>query len=60
MFVFRKIRRALFSGNTRFEIRSFALLLTSCAIKFNDPFQVNFPVLYIPPKRQKTIGFLTL
>ena len=29
MFVFRKIWRALFSWNTRFEIRSFALLPTS-------------------------------
>ena len=28
MFVFRKIWCALFSGNTRFEIRPFALLLT--------------------------------
>ena len=28
MFVFRKIWRALFSWNTRFEIRSFALLPT--------------------------------
>ena len=29
MFVFRKICRALFSRNTRFEIRPFALLPTS-------------------------------
>ena len=29
MFVFRKIWRALFSRNTRFEIRSFALLQTN-------------------------------
>ena len=56
MFVFRKIWRALFSCDTCFLIRSFALLLTRCAIKFIDPFQANFPVLYIPPKHQKTIG----
>ena len=30
MFVFRKIWRALFSCNTRFEIHSFALLPTIC------------------------------
>ena len=29
MFAFRKFRRALFSCNTRFEIRPFALLLTN-------------------------------
>ena len=29
MFVFRKILRALFSSNTRFEIRPSALLLTN-------------------------------
>ena len=29
MLVFRKIWRALFSWNTRFEIRPFALLLTT-------------------------------
>ena len=32
MFVFRKIWHALFSQNTRFEIRPFALLLTKLAI----------------------------
>ena len=32
MFVFREIWRALFSWNTRFENRSFALLPTSCTI----------------------------
>ena len=31
MFVFRKIWRALFSCNTRFEIRPFALLPTNCS-----------------------------
>ena len=31
MCVFRKIRHALFSWNTRFEIRSFALLPTNCS-----------------------------
>ena len=30
MFVFRKIWPALFSSNTRFEIRPFALLRTKC------------------------------
>ena len=33
MFVFRKIWRALFSCNTRFEIRIFALLPTNSASK---------------------------
>ena len=31
MFVFQKIWHALFSRNTRFEIRPFVLLLTGCA-----------------------------
>ena len=33
MFVFRKIWRALFSWNTRFEIRPFALLPKNCLTK---------------------------
>ena len=32
MFVFRKIWRALFSWNTRFEIRHFVLLLANCNV----------------------------
>ena len=35
LFVFRKIWRALFSWNTRFEIRPFALLLVTTLILFN-------------------------
>ena len=34
MFIFRKIWRALFSCNTRFEIRPFALLPTISAAGF--------------------------
>ena len=37
MFVFRKIWRALFSSNTRFEIRPFALLSTNLDLQhIND------------------------
>ena len=48
MFVFRKISRALFSCNTRFEIRLFALLrtrfqfwgrLNHFALMFSFPFE---------------------
>ena len=35
MFVFRKIWRALFSWNTRFEIRPFALLPMNCYFDWN-------------------------
>ena len=33
MFVFRKVWRTLFSWNTRFEIRPFALLPTYCSLQ---------------------------
>ena len=39
MFVFRKIWRALFSWNIRFEIRPFALLPTLCDLSFLDSFR---------------------
>ena len=41
MFVFRKIWRALFSSNTRFDIRPFALLPTILINVFFDFYTVN-------------------
>ena len=39
MFVFRKIWRALFSWNFRFEIRPFALLPTKCILEQLSSFE---------------------
>ena len=45
MFVFRKIWRALFSWNTRFEIRPFVLLPTTYCINYN--FYIYYFILRI-------------
>ena len=52
MFVFRKIWRALFSSNTRFEIRPFALLPTKCKAskRFQNLKLENNMPLFLPPR----------
>ena len=42
MFVFRKLWRAFFSWNTRFEIRTFTLLPTNYWIELPIEFTVSF------------------
>ena len=57
MFVFRKIWRALFSCNTRFEIRPFAILPT---IWFNvNSIHVN-SIHFKPMKTAKNLFFMLL
>ena len=52
MLVFRKIWRALFSSNTHFEIRPFALLLTKCKVskRFQNLKLENNMLLLLPPR----------
>ena len=46
MFVFRKMRRALFYCNTRFEIHPFALIPTKCASTFQRYFLISKQVSF--------------
>ena len=54
MFVFRKIWRALFSRNTRFEIRPFALLSTIWKTK---PHYMAFYMQHFNKQYQAEIWF---
>ena len=47
MFVFRKIWRALFSGNTRFEICPFTLLPTICDVTATLTSLVHLQTLFL-------------
>ena len=56
MFIFRKIWRALFSCNNRFEIRHFVLLATKCELTPNNfgcfRQYVKELVIQVEPKKQ--------
>ena len=60
MFVFRKIWRALFSCNTRFEIRPFPLLSTKCLYvrDLKEVLAGFIQEILMPGRRHKKFNFL--